>query len=629
MNRASLLSPSYASHLTNANNRIIHGQYQNSSAKPNKSSMHRSTPLQLAKLAQDCLFFKSDSSALTKNKSNNETKDKIPRDIDSVTEDFNEMENDVYDPLGLNGDANQNEDSSELMEIPSSLESLDDEEKQLDQNLELSEAIVNEIDADSSKINAVMQFLKRLFQEENFMSSKEKLHSLVVKHLVNLKKWSQNDLIRNLCTFLLSINDKNPCFIFDRSAVLQNSDQINHPCSWHLTSQFKSSKYSTSESDRNLPFKLKSGHQPPNAALKAQILARSEKASSDRRPSANRSLLERSMYKYQQFINNSTVVQNSNDSSFGISASQQSVFNRSGLNSASAQNSQSQLANAGAIFDSSKYKRSNQIASTASKESKIKLVELDDVEKAKKERRKAAIMAKHQQHYTKPSAMDENSSGSGQAMSPNSQGHFPTSPNTDSSDFINSPLQNVQGSLTPTYASSAQQPKYPFQVQGQMLSPSMPPDAPNYHPAAYMQQQHQQLAADHSTANAAAAAQQSQYAQQQQQKLASQSQLAQPTLTQDEKIQLEISRILSMGEDVNDNDKHALWLFFKGQIENPIDPTQDIHTIVLHKNLPFNFPSQDPQNLNQPQSDSPQQLQHRRLCIDINFKTGDYRMYKD
>ena len=88
MNRASLLSPSYASHLTNANNPSIHAQYQSSSVKPNKSSMHRSTPLQLAKLAQDCLFFKSDSSALTKNKSNNETKDKIPRDIDSVTEDF-------------------------------------------------------------------------------------------------------------------------------------------------------------------------------------------------------------------------------------------------------------------------------------------------------------------------------------------------------------------------------------------------------------------------------------------------------------------------------------------------------------------------------------------------------------
>ena len=92
----------------------------------------------------------------------------------------------------------------------------------------------------------------------------------------------------------------------------------------------------------------------------------------------------------------------------------------------------------------------------------------------------------------------------------------------------------------------------------------MPPDVPNYHPAVYMQQQQQQLAADHSAANAAAAAQQSQYAQQQQQKLVSQSQLAQLTLTQDEKIQIEISRILSMGEDVSDNDKHALWLFFKG-----------------------------------------------------------------
>ena len=97
------------------------------------------------------------------------------------------MENDVYDPLGLNGDANQNEDSSELMEIPSSLESLDDEGKQLDQNLELSEAIVNEIDADSSKINAVMQFLKRLFQEENFMSSKEVLKKILFKILVRVK----------------------------------------------------------------------------------------------------------------------------------------------------------------------------------------------------------------------------------------------------------------------------------------------------------------------------------------------------------------------------------------------------------------------------------------------------------
>ena len=73
------------------------------------------------------------------------------------------------------------------MEIPSSLESLDDEGKQLDQNLELSEAIVNEIDADSSKINAVMQFLKRLFQEENFMSSKEVLKKILFKILVRVK----------------------------------------------------------------------------------------------------------------------------------------------------------------------------------------------------------------------------------------------------------------------------------------------------------------------------------------------------------------------------------------------------------------------------------------------------------
>ncbi|MES1903094.1 MAG: hypothetical protein MHPSP_002516 [Paramarteilia canceri] len=251
----------------------------------------------------------------------------------------------------------------------------------------------------------------------------------------------------------------------------------------------------------------------PNWNLRQEVeqkLEIEEKKQTSGTSSASRGLLNRSMYKYNQLIGSSSGASQSTTTTSHLSNSPQIVREIQ------------------TTFSDTKSRRmlfASQSTKESSKESKIKLVELDDVEKAKKERRKQSLSQQHQQNININSTNNQSPSIASNII-PNYTTNEET--NTSSSPGLSNPTMSPMQSTE----------SFPIPKVAKYLGPE-----------------------DilHGIGETKHFAEESM-----------------------EVLNREISRILSFSKNLSSWDKEAILMFFKGYTENPSDPSTESHIILLN-----------------------------------------------
>ncbi|MEN2497543.1 MAG: hypothetical protein MHMPM18_001916 [Marteilia pararefringens] len=332
---------------------------------------------------------------------------------------------------------------------------------------------------------------------------------------------------------------------------------------------------------------------PPNSDLNDLVEERLRRLQKkEKNTAASRSLLDKSMYKYEKFIsgNQNNKVNNQTSPSYsGTYLSNNNILHKStktkDYNTVHYENNNNNMS-----LDSTT--KSNigsnrlRIAQSFSKKSKIKMVDAHEIEKAKKEKRKNSTSTS--KSITKSySLSSEDGQKHGNQQIIDSPIRNSSDNNTETSDIPMSPLSSLSA--------------VSFQSSGMTPNPSSPiaPSVPNnlsklpdlnYNFSESKKIQNDSLEPSNETKSIEDNSDGS---------------------NRDKLIEAEIRRIISLSKNLTAVDKEMISVFFKGMTQNPTNPKMPNYSIVLNRSL------------KQENSD-----RSKMLVLDMNYETGEYNIYE-